>query len=155
MKPCYKYEVCVVPDTKTTKEPARSLIKPAYKKLREFWKDVGGTLYEDPRISSRESELNNYWVQGIILADGPTKKAPNPEWLPLAGRDVTIVHSTDRILRMYTLGAGTFGAEVALKHKPKKFRSMFLVNATDSVLEPVIDRIPYLEVNLDYAHIKG
>jgi hypothetical protein len=149
LDPCYEYEVCSVPETKCAKEPTHSLIRPAQRRIHKYWEDVGCTLHLNYPVLG----VNNYSVHAIILQDASTK-TESGQLVSLADRDVTIVHSRDAILRMYTLGAGTIGAELAWSQKPKRLKSVFLVNDSDSVLDPVIQKIRYLEINTDYAHIK-
>jgi hypothetical protein len=154
LKPSYKYEVCKIPNTRSTNEK-RNLNPPVEQRILKYWKEEsGGELYLNHSLLQSSRGSNNYSVHAIILNDAPTRIV-DTRWVSLAGRKVTIVHSLDGLLRMYTLGCATFAAELAIEQKPKSLSSVVLVNDFEPVLKPVIKDFPYLKVLTKYRDTKG
>jgi len=85
------------------------------------------------------------YLDALILPDGETKIA-NAQDVSLAGEDIIIVQAKDNRLGMYLMGQAVFSVELMQRFNPKSIRSIALCTKDCSVLRPLLDKYPEVEV---------
>lgn len=74
------------------------------------------------------------------------KKASQDE-VTLDGKDISLVQAKASRLGVYVLGQAVFSPKLIRRnHDPSSIRSIALVNENDSVLAPLLDDFPKVEV---------
>lgn len=112
---------------------------------RWYWTQVGGTLIEEfPPVRGTE-DCGQRLMDGVILLDGPPEIA---HWrdVDLEGRDILVVQAKRGRLGMYLMGQTFFSAELMKRFGPRSIRSVALCETHDSVLGPILERYPNMEV---------
>jgi hypothetical protein len=111
-----------------------------------YWKQVGGTLIEEfPAVKGTET-CGQRLIDGVILLDdGPPKTA---HWrdVNLEGQDIIVVQTKRGRLGMYLMGQVFFSAELMKRFRPRSIRSVALCEAHDSVLSPILESYPNMEI---------
>ncbi len=112
---------------------------------RWYWRQVGGTLVEEFPAVRRTRTCGQRLIDAVILPDGPTEIA---HWhdVSLDGKDVIVVQTKKGRLGMYLMGQTFFSAELIERFKPRSVRSVALCEAHDSVLSPMLESYPNMEV---------
>ena len=113
--------------------------------IRWYWHQVGGTLIEEFPATRRTKTCGQRLVDGVILPDGPHRIADWRE-VSLQGRDIVVVQAKRGRLGMYLMGQAFFSAELLRRFKPRSIRSVALCEAHDSVLSPMLESYPHMEV---------
>ena len=113
--------------------------------IHRYWKQVGGTLVEEFPVVSRSATNSQRLIDAVILPKLPTQKVHWKE-VSLEGQDVIVVQAKASRLGMYLMGQTFFSAELIRKFRPASVRSVALCLADDSVLRPLLELYPGMEV---------
>lgn len=112
---------------------------------RWYWRQVGGTLIEEFPAVRRTDTCGQRLIDGVILPDGLHEIA-NWRNVHIEGRDVIVVQTKRGRLGMYLMGQTFFSAELMNRFKPRSIRSVALCEAHDSVLSPILEKYPNMEI---------
>lgn len=105
-----------------------------------YWKSVGGTLIEEYCLVDRGKDCGGRWVDGLILPDEPTRRAPRGERVSLDGKRVMLVQTKAGRLGMYLMGQVLFSRELVLaRFKPLSVESIALCSQGDEILRPMLE----------------
>jgi hypothetical protein len=112
---------------------------------RWYWQQVGGTLIEEFVAVRRTRTCGRRWLDGVIVRDGECKIAHQAE-VSLEGKDIIVVQTKASRLGMYVMGQAFFSAQLMQRFKPRSVLSVILCLADDSVLRPLFEQYPNMEV---------
>jgi hypothetical protein len=113
--------------------------------IEKYWQRVGGTIvFEFPMVRG-SATCGKRHLDALILPNGETKVA-NAHDVLLAGEDIVIVQAKDDRLGMYLMGQAVFSVELMRRFNPKSIRSIALCTKDCSVLRPLLDKYPEVEV---------
>jgi hypothetical protein len=112
---------------------------------RWYWRQVGGTLVEEFIAVEATAHCGRRVLDGVILPDGEFRIARQAE-VSLDGRDIIVVQTKTGRLGMYLMGQALFSAELMRRFRPRSVRSVALCQASDSVLQPLFERFPGMQV---------
>jgi len=112
----------------------------------EYWKQVGGTLIEEFLAVKRTPTNGQRLIDAVIIKNGENRRVKRGEKISLEGKDIICVQTEARRLGMYLMGQAIFSPKLLKKFKPKSIKSVALVNKNDSVLGPMLEQFPNLEV---------
>ena len=112
---------------------------------RWYWGQVGGTLVDEFPTVRRTETCGQRLIDGVILLEGPHQIA---HWrdVGVEGRDIVVVQTKRGRLGKYLMGQTFFSAELMQRFNPRSIRLVALCEAHDSVLSPILERYPNLEV---------
>lgn len=112
---------------------------------RRYWNQVDGTLIEEFPAVRRTEGCGQRLMDGVILLNGPLKIA---HWrdVDLQEQDIVVVQAKRGRLGMYLMGQTFFSAELMKRFGPRSIRSVALCEAHDSVLGPILEWYPNMEV---------
>lgn len=110
-----------------------------------YWRQIGGTLIEEFPAVRRTKNCGQRLIDGVILPDGPREIAHWHE-VDLEGRDIIVVQAKRGRLGMYLMGQTFFSAELMKRFNPSSIGSVALCETYDSVLGPILERYPNMEV---------
>ena len=113
--------------------------------VRRYWRQVGGTLVEEYPAVRRSATCGQRLLDAVILPNQETRIAPWHE-VSLEGEDVIVVQAKAKRLGMYLMGQTFFSAQLVRRFRPASVRSIALCTADDSVLRPLLERYPGMEV---------
>ena len=113
--------------------------------IRRFWKQVGGTLIEEFPAVRGTATCGKRFLDAVILVNKETCIAHWRE-VSLKGEDVIVVQAKAMRLGMYLMGQTFFSAELIKRFGPASVRSVALCNQDDSVLRPLLEQYPGMEV---------
>jgi len=93
----------------------------------------------------RTEDCGQRLIDGVILPNGPHEIA---HWrdIDLQGQDIIVVQAKRGRLGMYLMGQTFFSAELMKRFRPRSIQSVALCEAHDSVLSPILERYPSMEV---------
>jgi len=113
--------------------------------IREYWKQVGGTLIEEFPATKKTPKSEIRRIDALILPNGPHKIV---HWrdVNLEGQDVLVIQCKAHRLGMHLMGQTVFSLELIRAFKPKSVHAVALCRKTDSALEPLLDDYPDVEV---------
>jgi hypothetical protein len=114
--------------------------------IQAYWEKVGGTLIEEFPVVMQTPTCSARRLDAVILPDGETRIASSQEEIPLVGRDVIIVHCKAERLDMDLAGQTVFSAELIKPFQPASVRSVVLCAEYDSVIGPLLEEFPHVEV---------
>jgi hypothetical protein len=113
--------------------------------IEKYWQRIGGTIvFEFPRVRG-SATCSKRHLDALILPNGETKPAKAYD-VSLAGEDIIIVQAKDNRLGMYLMGQAVFSVELMRRFNPKSIRSIALCTKDCSVLRPLLDKYPEVEV---------
>jgi hypothetical protein len=112
---------------------------------RRYWRQVGGTLIEEFPAVRRRKDRGQRLIDGIILPEGEHKIAHRKD-VSLEGKDIIVVQTKWRRFGMYLMGQTFFSVELMKSFNPKSIRSVALCEQYDTVLGPMIEKYPNVEV---------
>lgn len=113
--------------------------------IRWYWRQLGGTLCKEFRAVAKTTTAGQRLLDAVIIPDGPNEEVHWRE-LALMDRDVVVVQAKAKRLGMYLMGQAVFSAELMRPFGPKSVRSVALCTSDDSVLRPLLEAIPGMEV---------
>ena len=113
--------------------------------IRSYWRTIGGTLAEEFRVVKASPTCGRRKVDAVILPNGPFRIA-NWREVSLEGEDVIVVQAKAYRLGMYLMGQAIFSAELVKRFNPASVRSVAVCKKGDSVLRPVLESYPDVEV---------
>jgi hypothetical protein len=113
--------------------------------IRWYWEQVGGTLCEEFLAVRGTETTGQRLLDAVILPDGPRRRVHWRE-ISLRDRDVIVVQAKAHRLGMYLMGQAVFSAELIKRFQPRSIRSVALCKQDDSVLRPLLESIPGMEV---------
>jgi hypothetical protein len=113
--------------------------------IEKYWQRIGGTIvFEFPMVRG-SATCGKRHLDALILPNRETKIA-NALDVSLAGEDIIIVQAKDNRLGMYLMGQAVFSVELMRRFNPKSIRSIALCTKDCSVLRPLLDKYPEVEV---------
>lgn len=113
--------------------------------IEKYWQRVGGTIvFEFPMVRG-SATCGKRHLDALILPNGETKIA-NAQDVSLAGEDIIIVQAKDNRLGMYLMGQAVFSVELMRSFNPKSIRLIALCTKDCSVLRPLLNKFPEVEV---------
>ena len=114
---------------------------------RAYWQQIGGTLIEEFRAVRRSKKDNcgQRLIDGVIILGGPKRIAHWSE-VDLEGKDIVVVQTKATRLGMYLMGQTLFSKELMKEFKPKSIKSVALCTKDDTVLRPMLEKFPDVEV---------
>ena len=113
--------------------------------IEKYWQRTGGTIvFEFPMVRG-SATCGKRHLDALILPNRETK-IENAHDVSLAGEDIIIVQAKDNRLGMYLMGQAVFSVELMRKFNPKSIRSIALCTKDCSVLRPLLDKYPEVEV---------
>jgi hypothetical protein len=112
---------------------------------RWYWRQVGGTLIEEFCAVRRTSDCGQRLLDGVIIRGGEFQIARKGD-VPLDGRDVIGVQTKASRLGMYLMGQAFFSAQLVRRFNPRSVVSVALCSKDDSVLRPLFEQYPGMEV---------
>lgn len=113
--------------------------------IRAYWRQVGGTLIEEFPAVRRTETCGQRLLDAVILPNGETRIAHWRE-VTLEGKDVIVVQAKAHRLGMYLMGQALFSAQLIERFKPASIRSVALCKRDDSVLRPLLEQYPGMQV---------
>ena len=113
--------------------------------IRSYWQTIGGTLVEEFPVVKASPTCGPRRLDAVILPNGPRRIA-NWREVSLEGEDVIVVQATDDRLGMYLMGQALFSAELVKRFNPASVRCVALCKKDDSVLGPLLESYPDVEV---------
>jgi hypothetical protein len=116
--------------------------------IRWYWRQTGGTLVEEYRVVRGSSTCGQRSIDALILPNGETtvlnwREVP---WASLEGEDLIVVQAKKGRLGMSLMGQTFFSAELMKRFKPASVRSIALCELDDSVLRPILESYPNMEI---------
>ncbi len=113
--------------------------------IEKYWQRVGGTIvFEFPMVRG-SATCGKRHLDALILPHGETKIAKAQD-VSLAGEDIIKVQAKDNRLGMNLMGQAVFSIELMRKVNPKSIRSIVICTKDCSVLRPLLDKYPEVEV---------
>lgn len=113
--------------------------------IRAYWRQIGGTLIEEFPAVGRTDTCGQRLLDAVILPNGEERIAHWRE-VSLEGKDVIVVQAKARRLGMYLMGQTFFSAQLIKRFKPASVRAVALCKRDDSVLRPLLEQYPGMEV---------
>jgi hypothetical protein len=114
--------------------------------IEKYWDQAGGTLVEEFYAVYRSETNGERRIDAVIIPDGPKQRASQDE-VSLEGKDIILVQAKARRLNLLVLGQAVFSPKLIRRnHDPSSIRSIALVKESDSVLAPLLDDFPEVEV---------
>jgi len=114
--------------------------------IEKYWNQVGGTLVEEFYAVYRSETNGERRIDAVIIPDGPKQRASQNE-VNIDGKDIILVQAKARRLNLLVLGQAVFSPKlIKMNHNPSSIRSIALVNENDSVLAPLLDDFPEVEI---------
>jgi hypothetical protein len=116
--------------------------------IHRYWERVGGTLMEEFLAVPASGNCGPRRMDAVILPNGERTRR---HWRgsALEGEEVIVIQAKANRLGMYLMGQAVFSAELMRRFKPSKITSVILCRADDSVLRPLLDAYPHVEVVID------
>ncbi len=112
---------------------------------RWYWQQVGGTLIEEFMAVRRSKDCGRRLLDGVIVKDGEHRIARQSE-VTLEDRDVIVVQTKAERLGMPLMGQAFFSAQLIRAFGPRSVVSVALCNRDDSVLRPLFEQYPDMQV---------
>jgi hypothetical protein len=106
--------------------------------IREYWKQVGGTLVEEFPVVKPSKDKGRRVIDAIIIPNGD-KKILKGNKVSLKGKDIICVQAKKRRLSMSLMGQTFFSQQLLKGFKPKSIMSVALCTEDDSVLRPLLE----------------
>jgi hypothetical protein len=113
--------------------------------IHRYWKQVGGSLVEEFPAISLSATNGQRLIDAVILPKLPTQKVHWKE-VSLEGQDVIVVQAKTGRLGMCLMGQTFFSAQLIKRFRPASVHSVALCQADDSVLRPLLEQYPDIEV---------
>lgn len=120
--------------------------------IRWYWEQIGGTLCEEFRAVRRSATYGQRLLDGVIIPNGP-RTAVHWRDASLKNRDVVVVQAKASRLGMYLMGQTLFSAQLLAPFGPRSVRSVALCRNDDSVLRPLLEAYPGMEVVVVPANV--
>jgi hypothetical protein len=112
-----------------------------------FWEGYArGAYIPEYRIVSRTTHCGVRLLDAVILPDEPHGRARFQDYDKLAGRNVIVVQTKAKRMGMYLMGQTLFSARLVMAQEAKSVRSILLCTGSDSVLLPLLEPFPEVEV---------
>jgi hypothetical protein len=116
--------------------------------IEKYWWRVGGTIvFEFPMVQS-SATCGKRCLDALILPNKETKEAKASD-VSIEGEDILLVQAKYSGLGMYLMGQALFSVELMRKFRPVSIRSIALCTKDDSVLRPLLDPYPEVEVVIE------
>lgn len=113
---------------------------------RWYWRRMGGTLIEEfPAVRRNTADHGRRLIDGVILANGKDEMADWRE-VSVEDKDIIVVQAKRGRLGMYLMGQTFFSAKLMERFKPKSIKSIALCERNDSILGPILERYPHIEI---------
>ena len=110
-----------------------------------YWRQIGGTLVTEFLAVHRSPTCGPRSIDAVILPNGEPRRT---HWsaVSLADQDVIVVQAKANRLGMYLMGQALFSAELVRRFNPRSVRSVALCYSGDSILQPLLQPFPHVEV---------
>jgi hypothetical protein len=113
--------------------------------IRWYWNQIGGTLVEEFPAVCRTALCGQHLLDAIILPKRETRLAKWRE-VSLEGEEGIVVPAKASRLGMYLMGQTFFSAQLVQCFRPASVHAVALCTADDSVLRPLLEQNPGMEV---------
>ena len=112
-----------------------------------FWQShAPGALLPEYTLVRAGPDCGRRCVDAVILPDEPHRRATPFDYPSIDGHNVIVVQTKRGRMGMYLMGQAVFSAKLALACGAKSVRSVLLCNQADSVLLPLLEPFPEVEV---------
>lgn len=112
---------------------------------RWYWQQVVGTLIEEFPAVRRTSSCGQRLLDGVIVIGGEYKISRHDE-VDLTCQDIISVQTKALRLGMNVMGQALFSLHLLERFNPRSIKSVALCSRTDSVLAPIFEQYPNMEV---------
>ena len=112
---------------------------------RWYWERIGGTLIEEFPAVKKGPDNEKRHIDGIIIRGGEHRIAQANE-VEIQDQDIVVIQTKASRLGMYLMGQALFSAELMKRFKPRSIISVALCTKNDSVLGPILESYPNMEV---------
>jgi len=113
--------------------------------IEKYWQTIGGTIvFEFPMVRGSRT-CGKRHLDALILPNAE-KRIARAQDVSLAGEDIILVQAKVTRLGMYLMGQVLFSIELMRPFNPKSIRSVALCTKDCSVLRPLLDKYPEVEV---------
>jgi len=114
--------------------------------IREYWKQVGGTLIEEFQVVSTGPGRSRRLIDAVIIPDGD-KEIRSWQDVSLEGKNIIAVQAKARRLGMYLMGQALFSKKLLEDHfQPQSVISVALCSKDDEVLRSLLEQYEGLKV---------
>jgi len=113
--------------------------------IREYWKQVGGTLIEEFQVVKRSKDNAQRLIDAVIIPNGENKIAHWSE-VSLRGKNIICVQAKKGRLGMSLMGQTFFSEQLLRKFETKSIISVALCTKDDIVLRPLLEQYPNMKV---------
>jgi hypothetical protein len=110
-----------------------------------YWQQVGGTLIEEFVAVEGTSLCGRRVLDGLMILDGEFRMAPQSA-VSLAGQDVIVIQTKASRLGMYLMGQACLSAQLIQRFNPRSVAFVALCNQDDTVLRPLFEPYPNMQV---------
>ena len=112
-----------------------------------FWQQhAQGAFIPEYCLVRRAGDCDGRYVDALILPDEPHRRATFKDYPTLKDRNVIVVKTKASRMGMYLMGQALFSARLARRCGAKSVRSILLCTTPDSVLLPLLQDFPEVEV---------
>ncbi|MFT5324193.1 MAG: hypothetical protein ACI8P0_002053 [Planctomycetaceae bacterium] len=112
---------------------------------RWYWRQVGGTLIEEFPAVRRTQHCGQRLLDGVIVVGGEHRIVRHAE-VDLTGRDIISVQTKASRLGINVIGQALFSLHLLERFNPRSIKSVALCSQNDSVLAPIFEQYPNMEV---------
>ena len=107
---------------------------------RKFWDEIGGTLIEEFRLTSRNENHAQRLADGLIILGGQ-KIISKERNISIENKDVIVIQTKCDRLGMYLCGQALFSKMIIEKfHKPKSVKSVIICTQGDDIMEELLKK---------------
>ncbi|MDA0919172.1 MAG: hypothetical protein O2945_08885 [Planctomycetota bacterium] len=112
---------------------------------RWYWRQIGGTLIEEFPAVQRTRHCGQRLLDGVIVIGGQHQIVRHDE-VDLTDQDIISVQTKASRLGMSVMGQALFSLHLLERFNPRSIKSVALCSRTDSVLAPIFEQYPNMEV---------
>ncbi len=113
--------------------------------IERYWRRVGGTIVFEFLMVQSSTTCGKRCLDALILPNKETKEAKASD-IYLEGEDIILAQAKYSRVGMYLMGQALFSVELMRRFNPGLIRSIALCRKNDSVLRPLLDSYPEVEV---------
>jgi len=113
--------------------------------ILEYWQDTGGTLVWDYPVIESTATNSMQKIDAIILVNG-FKKILEPKDVDITDKDVIAISVKSSRLDMNLMGRAFFTEKILSTKNLKSLQSVALCTEDDSILGPIFERYPKMEL---------
>jgi len=114
--------------------------------IEKYWRKIGGTLIEEFLAVKRTYTNSQRLIDAVIIKNEKKRIVKRGEKVSFEGKDIICVQAKAKRLGMTLMGQAIFSPKLLEKFKPRSIKSVALVTQNDSVLGPMLEQFPNVEV---------